>query len=463
MIIPIVGPTIEKIEEQMRLAQPMAAILEWRIDLFAPSAIKNLGTLRQKVTKPLLFTLRKKSQGGHFEGSEEERLEAIKSLLSLKPTYFDLEYDTFLDLGNVKRITSYHNFIQTPKDLEALLRQMKKIPSYLYKIATMAHSTNDALAMLKLCHNDQTVLGLCMGEKGIITRILAKPYTFVCLNEEQKTAPGQITAEEFKIIYEKRGKKLFGLIGTAVQQSLSHLTHNKLMQENELDSVYLKMVVEEGELEEFFSLAKEVGFCGLSVTIALKELVGPFLDEIDEEAKKIGAINTIVFKEGKLIGYNTDGKGALDAIEKKVLVKNKKVVILGAGGSARAIIFEALKRGAEVIVINRTFERAKSLAKEFNIKVSRFETDYDILINTTPNPMPISENMIRAQSFVMDIQTKPKKTTLLERAEEKGCALIFGYEMFMNQALRQFQLWFENRHIKTESFEEELLFSLEGK
>lgn len=458
IIIPIIGPTIEKIREQIAQAH-MADLLEWRIDLFAPYKLEELQELRKTLAQPVVFTLRKKEQGGSFSGSESERLDEIKRLLTLSPEYFDVEFDTILDTGKTKRITSYHNFESTPDDLESILKLMRKVPSYLYKMATMAHSTNDSLRMIKLCQENSDLFGLCMGEKGMITRVLAKPFTFVCLSQQQESAPNQLTIDEYQI-YRKKGRKLFGLIGTKVSQSLADRTHNKLMQENDLDAVYLKMIVEKEELTQFFQLAKEVGFYGLSVTIALKEAVLSFLDEIDADAKKIGAVNTIKFQKDKLFGYNTDAKGALDAIEKRTLVKGKKVVIVGAGGAARALIFEAKKRGAAAMIINRTKKKAQDLAAEFDVDVSEFEKNYDILINTTPEPLPIDPTMICPGSFIMDITTKPKKTTLLQLAEEKGCGLIFGYEMFINQALQQFAIWFENKQLTVESFKQELLKNL---
>ena len=177
------------------------------------------------------------------------------------------------------------------------------------------------------------------------------------------------------------------------------------------------------ELEQFLRYAYL--FKGLSVTVPLKERVLPYVVP-DEEAKAIGAVNTIKVGD-QLYGYNTDGKGALEALGD---VEGKRVHIMGAGGSARAIAFEAKKRGALVSIENRNRKRAEDLAKLWDLKVGRGE--YDILVNTTPIAPPIVVG-----TTLFDIRSKPP--AYLERARD--CDIVFGFEMFINQAIEQFRLW----------------------
>lgn len=462
LCIPIIGPTLSEASNQIKAH---ADLLELRLDLFHEISLKDLRELRKKIERPVIFTLRKKEQGGHYRGTEEERLQHIRQLAELHPSYLDVEYDTpppfVQEIAKVypaiKLIVSYHDFQQTPLDLEAILKQMKALPAHFYKIACQANSTNDALRMLHFVHQNAPLLGMSMGKRGEITRILGplagSPWTYACASSTQKTAEGQLSSEELQSIYGfsrlTRSSGLFGLIGGTVTQSISQFTHNKLMQALNLDGVYVKMTLEQDELPSFFSLAKKIGIRGLSVTMPLKELVIPFLDYIDPDAKTIGAVNTLVFQNGRLAGYNTDGKGALDAIEAKMQVEGKKVVILGAGGAARAIIHEAIQRGGHVTVLNRTKEKALQLAHEFGIAGDGIEAilkkEYAILINTTPNPFPIPPEAIRPHTLVMDVKTMPNMNALLKEAAAKKCELVFGYEMFLNQAIAQFDLWFPSQ------------------
>lgn len=460
--VPITGPTLKDAADQIAACGYADYILEFRLDLFSEYTIDSLATLREKIKQPIIFTLRKKQQGGSYTKSESSRLDEIKRLAALFPTYLDLEYDIHpefvkaitLAFPTIKFIISYHDFSQTPDDLEVILKKMQPISAHLYKIVTQACSTNDALKMLVFTRKYAPLLGMCMGEKGVLTRILGRvmgsPWTYAYIS--QKTAEGQLSVEDLSSIYATpqftQNCALFGLIGGSVSQSLSHYSHNRVMRECNLDAVYVKMAVATHELEEFFFLAKQIGFQGLSVTMPLKEQVIPFLNQIHPDAKRIGAVNTILLQNGTLTGFNTDGIGALEAIEAKMKVHGKKMVIIGAGGAARAIIYEAKRRGAHILVLNRTKEKALDLALEFEVEGGGLEliaTNYDILINTTPSPLPIPADAIRSNSLVMDIKTVPKMSPLMEIALKKGCTLVFGYEMFINQALVQYEIWFSSR------------------
>lgn len=455
--IPIIGPSFDQIEKQVSEAANKGDLLEFRIDHFDEHATKNLKFL--KIPLPVIFTLRTKAQGGSYKGSEKERLKKIKELAALQPEYFDLEYDIggkfveemLQEFPNIKSILSYHDFRETPRDLEVILKKMHETPAHLYKIACKANSMSDSLRMLHFVKTHAPLLGMCMGEKGKITRILGPkmgcPWIYTALSLDQQSAKGQLTCEELAV-YPLNHSAIYGLIGDPVDKSIGHYTHNKVMKELGVDGIYVKMQVEKDELEEFFLLAKKIGIKGLSVTMPLKESVIPFLDHIDDKAKKIGAVNTILFQEGKLIGYNTDGKGALDAIEAKLKVQDKKVIVLGAGGSARSIAYEALLRGGDVLILNRTKEKAERLAKHFGVRgggLDALKGEYAILINTTPEALPISPDEICPHSLVMDIKAIPKMSPLLDQAMLKECTLVFGYEMFVNQAVEQFALWFSSR------------------
>ncbi len=358
--------------------------------------------------------------------------------------YIDVDWKTpSLPPGDV--IVSYHNYEETP-NLEAILKilQMTHPRAHLYKIATMARSTLDSLRMLEFLQRHPGIIGLCMGDLGNITRICAPifqvPIMYAPLIKEDKNAPGQLLVDQLCEIYQFRSlnplTQIYGLIGDPVFRSIGHLFHNEAFRKAEKNAVYLKMVVKPGELAEFFSLAKKLPFAGLSVTVPLKEAVLPYVDVLDPEAKAIGAVNTLTFKDGKIYGANTDGNAAIDVLGN---VKNKTIVMLGAGGSARAIGYIAHKRGAKVVIVNRTAEKARELARVIGCEWGEKIHSYDILVNATSATMPVLGEEIQEGSRVMDIALY--ETELLKIAREKNCRCIDGFPMYFEQAVAQQVIW----------------------
>jgi 3-dehydroquinate dehydratase / shikimate dehydrogenase len=446
LCIPIIGPSLEEASSQIAEAQVYADLIELRLDLFENLDIEHI---RTQIYLPVIFTFRKSLQ------------KHMKRLLSLNPTYVDLEHDmprTILDLiresfPSVKQILSYHNFTCTPHNLECLIKDLQTIPADFYKIACTAQSTLDALKMLICVKKEKNLIGLCMGEKGGITRILApfcgSPWGYACLSPRHCSAPGQLSVLELISTYGIRKLTthclFYGLIGSPLVTSPSHFTHNQILRQMGVDGIYVKMEIESEELAAFLPLVKQLGFRGLSVTMPLKERIVPLLDKLDPHAASIGAVNTILFQKNLSLGFNTDGKGALDVIETHKKVHGLKVHILGSGGAARAILYEAKKRGAVVTLFNRTAEKATLAAKSLGCKsatLDELSSDAAVLINATPHPLPISADVISSQALVMDIKTIPVVSELLLEAKRKGCTTVSGYEMFIHQALGQFSLWF---------------------
>jgi 3-dehydroquinate dehydratase/shikimate dehydrogenase len=361
-----------------------------------------------------------------------------------RPRYIDVDWKTsILPSGDV--IVSYHNDEETP-NLEALLKilQITHPRAHFYKIATRANSTLDSLRMLEFLQRHPGIIGLCMGDFGSLTRICSPifqvPITYAPLSEKDKNAPGQLLVDQLCEIYQFRSlnkeTKIYGLIGDPVFRSIGHLFHNEAFRKAEKNAVYLKMVVKSGELAEFFELAKKLPFAGLSVTAPLKEAVLPFIDILDPEAKAIGAVNTLTFKEGKIYGTNTDGNAALDVLGD---VKNKTMVLLGAGGSAKAIGYIAHQRKAKVVIVHRTPEKAKELASLLGCQWSEKVPSYDILVNTTPSTMPVDPREIQQGSRVMDIAFY--ETDFLKAAREKHCRCLDGFPLYFQQASAQQTIW----------------------
>jgi 3-dehydroquinate dehydratase/shikimate dehydrogenase len=468
--IVIRGPSLEEAHQQIAKALKYAQLIELRLDLFLTRDYASLKQLQTAFAIPMIFTLRNKAHGGGYTKSEENRLAEILSLAALSPEYIDLENtvpSSFINelatyCPQIKLILSYHNFTETPINLDEIYQEMRKVSAFFYKIAVTAKHSLDALKLLCWAkkRSDNKLISLSMGLPGQITRVLGPlvgtPITYASLEDDNEKALGQLSAktliERFHYHFLNLYTRIYGLIGDPVTQSISDETHNSLLRTFGLSAVYVKIQVSKSELASFLHLAKELSFHGLSVTMPLKESILVHVDEIDLHASDIGAVNTLLFHEGRIKGFNTDGIGALQAIEKNVLVRNRQVLIIGAGGAAKAIAYETCKRGGIVTILNRTLEKAQQIANQFQCKARRLEEmedcaklGYDILINCTPNALPINPKDLLPYSTVMDIKTKKsEEISLLKFALEKGCFTINGYQMFVEQAIGQFILWFDD-------------------
>ena len=244
--------------------------------------------------------------------------------------------------------------------------------------------------------------------------------------------------------------ELYGIIGNPVRHSLSPVIHNEAFRRMGLNAVYLAFEV--SHLQEAMRGVRGLGVRGLSVTIPFKTQILPYLDTIEGAAGKIRAVNTLSVEGQRLVGYNTDCSGALEALEEKVDLAGKKVILLGAGGAARAIGFGLKEKRCEVVLFNRSRNRAEALAKELGCvhhSLSSFhKMDGDVLINATsvgmhPNEKesPVPKKIMRKGMVVMDIVYRPLKTRLLLDAEEQGCVTIDGLEMLARQGAAQVLIW----------------------
>lgn len=471
----IKGPTYEEAQKQLSHALQYADLVELRLDFFKELDKEALKQLRSAFPIPMIFTLRSRSQGGQYAESEEKRLSDIKILAELKPEYLDLEHHIsplFIkgiasDFPEIKLILSYHNFTETPHDLENIYQEMRRIPATFYKIAVTAHHSLDALRVLSwVKQGEGNIIAISMGAAGQISRILGplvgSPITFASLDDDQQSAPGQMTAKTLVERYHYRSlgpqTAVYALIGDPVDLSISDHTHNHLFHAYHLGAVYIKIQVKASELPKFLEWAKKLPFQGISVTMPLKEIISADLDHIDSQALKIGAVNTLLLQEGKWIGFNTDGIGALNAIEKELPVKGKRMIILGAGGAAKAIAFESHRRGGNVTILNRDPEKARQMAQHFHCQAGGLEQmrrcaeeGYDILVNCTPVSLPINPKEILPKALVMDIKTLPFKNPFLEEAMKKGCRVVHGYRMFVEQAIGQIMIWFGKQIPQQES------------
>jgi shikimate dehydrogenase len=255
---------------------------------------------------------------------------------------------------------------------------------------------------------------------------------------------------------------VYGVLGNPVAHSMSPLMHNAAFTLLGMDAIYLPFEVE--DLHGAVAGMKALGIKGASVTHPFKTQIIEFIDEIDNTAQKIGAVNTLVFGKERIRGTNTDWAGAVRCLETLLPIEGHKFVVIGAGGAARAVVFGITSRGGKAIVLNRSVEEGRALAEEFDcvfVPLSEIESARgDCLVNTTPvgmypkeNEMPVPRQVLGTYKAVADVVYNPLKTVLLREAEAAGCMVASGFEMFVYQGTEQFTIW-TGRHAPVKEMKE---------
>ncbi|MBW2107926.1 MAG: shikimate dehydrogenase [Deltaproteobacteria bacterium] len=244
--------------------------------------------------------------------------------------------------------------------------------------------------------------------------------------------------------------RVFCIIGSPVSHSMSPAMHNTAFECLALDAVYVPFEVT--DLSRAVRGLVALGIQGASVTIPFKEAIMDLVDEVDETAAKIGAVNTLVIEKGTIKGTNTDWIGAQRCLEDLLPIRGHRFVVLGAGGAARAVLYAVTRQGGEAVVVNRSVKKGRALADEFGVTFFPFTAidriNADCLVNTTPVGMhpyehesPVSDTVVRRYEAVVDVIYNPLKTLLLAQAEAAGCGVASGVEMFVYQGVKQFELW----------------------
>ncbi len=253
--------------------------------------------------------------------------------------------------------------------------------------------------------------------------------------------------------------KTFAVIGDPIDHSLSPNIHNAAFKALGMDCIYIAYRVPRGELKEGIESLRQIKISGFNVTIPHKMEVMKYLDKASEECKTIGAANTVTNEDGKFVGYNTDMDGFLEPIRKRnIAIKGEDVLLLGAGGAARAIVAGFAKEKARKITIaNRTKEKGQELAKfaaSLGAESDEMTLDgagqnagkYKFIVNATSvglknEPSPISTNAINSQSIVYDIIYMPMNTDFITQSKKNSATVIYGYEMLLGQACLAFEIW----------------------
>jgi 3-dehydroquinate dehydratase/shikimate dehydrogenase len=294
---------------------------------------------------------------------------------------------------------------------------------------------------------------------GWASRVLAPAfgslYTYAAPRDVAGTAAGQIRAQQLRTLYRAgkltRAAKIFGVIADPIGHSLSPVIHNRAFQTERMDAVYLPFHVPAGQVSDFRRLAEQLPVCGFSVTIPHKQRILRQLDWIDPLAKRIGAVNTVWRKAGKWRGANTDVAGMVEPLKKRVRLSPRlEVLIAGNGGAARAAAFALRDAGCQVSITGRNCSHVQALARATGTEPLSLEQaesrEFDVVVHATPMGMhPDRESCFFRDripaSLVFDMVYNPLETELLKRARAQGCVVIQGYEMFLEQAVRQFEIW----------------------
>ncbi|MCH9633802.1 MAG: Shikimate dehydrogenase (NADP(+)) [Chlamydiae bacterium] len=452
--------------KKIKLAKKDADLIEVRLDALATITLTQLQSLNQNFSP--LFTLRTKNEGGFCTRSSSQRNLFLKELIDLKPDYLDLEFKKDFSLiaylkkqsPKTKLILSKHYLQKMPHRLGTLISKMKKESPWKVKIAASANSILDALKMLTLMKKYPDFIGIAMGEKGTLSRILAplckQPYTYASLNDTEKTAKGQLTLKDLQKLYNysklNSKTKLLGLIGNPISQSPGYKVYNALFKELKMNAVYVNVEVEKNKIKKVIPLLKELGFLGASVTIPFKESLFSFVKDMPKNQKGISAINTLYYSNSVVKAMNSDGMAALNLFNEGG-VAEKKVLIIGAGGTAKGIGFVLKKAGAHVTFINRTEKKARALARSLKVNSLPFKTlnclkkeDYDILVQATSvggqgsQASLVPAKCLYSGKRILDVVLS--NTKLIETAKKKGCRVYTGKTFWIAQGELQLRFWF---------------------
>jgi 3-dehydroquinate dehydratase/shikimate dehydrogenase len=445
--------------------------LEFRLDYLSRPALAFPKIRRFTEYHPhvvAIGTCRRIANGGRFRGSLASQLDILSKAAAAGCQLVDIELQSAsrCKLEQLKRlrtraalILSYHDFRAT-KRLEETLQKMVAIPADFYKIVTTATTLYDNVVMMKFLEKESdkhSLIGLCMGEQGIISRVLGvragSVFTFGALTPEEKTAPGQVTAQELRSTYRieqvDAATRVYGVAGDPVSHSLSPPIMNTALRRENVNAVYLALHAK--TLKDLLACVRDIPIHGLSITMPYKEAILRYLDNTDSHTTKIGACNTMVrAQDGKLYGFNTDAAGVVRPLEQRITLENAKILVLGAGGAARAAVYGLKERGAEVYILNRSLGPAQKLARSARARILKRadlkKFTFDVIINATPVGMgntresPLKEDEIQTR-YVFDMIYDPLETRLMKMAKARGAEVIPGIEMFVHQAARQFEIW----------------------
>jgi 3-dehydroquinate dehydratase/shikimate dehydrogenase len=471
--VAIIGSTAAEMLEKASAVVKETPFLEFRLDylekpLLALPKFKHFFTDNTAATG--IATCRRTANGGKFSGNVAAEIEVLSKAAAAGFHIIDVELESveamkkgelqnLRDTG-VALIISHHDFAAT-KDLEGIYKRIVPFQPDFIKIVPTAKSLVDNVTLMRFIErmeDHSNIIGICMGDAGIISRVLGvragSAFTFAAATVGEETGPGQIAArtliETYRIEQVDAATKVYGVAGNPIRSSLSPIMMNTAFRRETVNAVYLAL--QASKLSDLLKLVDEIPIQGLSVTMPLKQEIMAHLEKTDPLSAKIGACNTVLrAQDGKLYGFNTDVAGITGPLEKRLALRGAKVLVLGAGGAARAAVFGLRDKGAEVFILNRTSETAQKLARQSGAKTIKKDavakTAFDVIINATPIGMAgiKAPQLLEAKDLntklVFDLVYNPLETPLLRMARQKGIPIVTGIEMFVQQGARQFEIF----------------------
>ncbi len=470
--VAVIGSDPNEMAEKAETLARDNSFLEFRLDYLSKPGLALARIKRFTESHPgtvVVATCRRAVSGGKFRGSIASQLEILSKAAAAGCQLLDVELQTASkcrpeQLAKLRNraavLLSFHDFRGTKK-LDETLEKMLTYPADFYKVVSTATTLTDNVTMIKFLanHGDRhSLVSMCMGEQGIISRVLGlragSLFTFAAASAGEETAPGQVTAQELRSVYRieqvDAATRVYGVAGDPIAHSLSPAIMNAAFRRENVNAVYLALHAK--TLKDLLGCVREIPIHGISVTMPYKQAILAHLDNTDSHTTKIGACNTVVrAQDGKLYGFNTDSSGIVRPLERRLsTLEGARILVLGAGGAARAAVFGLKERGSEVYILNRSAAPARKLAHQARARImKRTELKkfaFDVIINATPVGMgntretPLQENEINAR-YVFDMVYDPAETRLLKLAKERGAQVIPGIEMFVHQAARQFEIW----------------------
>ena len=464
--VSITDDTTDGVIERMKALDAVAGMFEVRADLVLDLDL--LAIVRAR-TKPVLLTCRSESEGGRCADDDLKRRRTLLEAVKRGYDYVDIEHRSgLLDVMREKAgrglVVSYHDFERMPADLELLYASMRDQGADVVKIAGMPRSIADvgrlmAFAKRANAGGGPPVVPVAMGPLGVASRILSgrigAPFTFASMAAGAESAPGQIPAAIMANLYRAgsvtAATRAYAVVGSDVSRSLSPILHNRAFAARGVDAVYVPLPAE--SLPAFLSALPSLELSGFSVTRPYKVDILPSLQAVEERAAVCGSVNTVVVEgDGMLRGSTTDGLGVLASLKKRVDVKGRAVVILGAGGAARSAALSLAKKGAAVTLLARNAEQASEAARGVGVGhgalADAARHPWDVLVNATPvgsgalvDATPLDAALHRPGTVVLDMVYDPLETRLLKEARAAGCTIVDGIEMLVAQAVAQFETW----------------------
>lgn len=486
---PLTAHTVEEVLCQMHEAKVQGAgVVEVRLDSISNLRPQcDLEALIRNRPLPVIIAYGLKKEGGEGECDEHSILQALHLARQLGADYVEVDVKVapvFMQehksnpSNGSKTIVSCYVDGMTPskEDLSTLVANIASTKADIVKLVTSAADITEIARLFHtLSHSLVPLIAYSLGERGLISQILCRKFGGFLVYGSMKghSVPGlpslNMLRQAYKIEHIDVDTKVFGLISKPVSHSKGPILHNPTFQHVKFNGIYVPMFVD--DLKAFFSVYSSPDFAGFSVGFPYKEAMIGFCDEVHPLAQLIGAVNTIVRRpdDGKLVGYNTDSEASITAIEDALsepgctdgdtsftsLLNGKLFVLVGAGGAGRALAFGAKRRGARLIIFDIDYERAKSLACSVSGDAQPYEDLPNfrpekgaILANATPLGMhsnvdriPVDEVTLRDYQLVFDCVYTPRKTKLLRDAEAAGAVVVTGVEMFLRQAIGQFNLF----------------------